>query len=526
MPLAADMTDSLLASYEAVSYRSKPIAFADPDSIAANAILHGMTPASPDRCRVLELGCAAGMNIVSAAVTAPKSEFVGIDLSPSQIESGRMLVSEMGLRNVTLEARGIETIGDELGEFDYIVCHGVYSWVPPHIQDAILDVCRRHLAPNGIAYVSYNAYPGWHQRGMVRDMLAFNDDPSLPPADRITRARAFASFLASPDPDDDSLYGRVLREELKEIAGRSDQQLFHEQLEPYNTPVYFADFAKRAAERGLQYLAEAKPSADTPASAAVRKALGETLGSGERILAEQYRDFLVGRTFRRTLLCREEMRPAGEPRAEAIQNLFLRSRAAPVQPAAADLERVPDIQSFRTPAGVTITTNNPLVMGLLHTLADLAPSTIPFAELHQRLAERLHSASDAGARTIADDASVVARAALQCAPNGLVELRALPSRIVARPGPRPKASGLARFQAIHAKEVTSLGHWMVELSGLERFLIRSLDGSNDRRQLLRLTTQALVSGELTVAASPSAEDIGRVIDDALANLARSGLLVS
>jgi methyltransferase-like protein/trans-aconitate methyltransferase len=520
------MTDPLLASYEAVSYRSKPIAFAEPDSIAANALLHGITPPPPDRCRMLELGCAAGMNLVSVAFTSPKSQFVGIDLSPSHIESGKMLLSEMGLRNVTLEARGIETIGEDFGTFDYIVCHGVYSWVPPHVQDAILDVCRRSLAPNGIAYVSYNTYPGWHQREMVRNMLMFHDDPSLPPTDRIARARSFAAFLATPDRDDDSLYGRVLREELKQVAAERDAHFFHEQLEPYNTPIYFADFARRAAQHGLAYLGEAKPSTETHATARIRESLGENPDRNDRIRAEQYKDFLTGRTFRRTLLCHEELEPLAHPRAEAVQQLYLRSRALPVPPAPEDLERVPDVQSFRTPVPVTLTTNNPLVLGLLHTLSDVTPSVLSFSDVHQRVTDRLHELPDGEARTLADDPLALARAALECAPNALVELRALPSKIIARPGSRPKASGLARWQAIHTQEVTSPGHWMVELSGMEQFLIRFLDGSNDRRQLLRMTEQALTSGDLTVATRPSSEQIAGAMDDALANLARSGLIVA
>ena len=195
IPATLPASSSPIAAYESVTYESKAMPLAEPDAIAAMAILHGVTPVPPDRCRVLELGCATAGNIMSMAFRFPKSQFVGIDLSPTQIEIGRLAVSDMGLQNVTLEARSITELGDEHGQFDYIICHGVYSWVAPDVQEAILRVCARSLSPNGIAYVSYNTYPGWHRRGMLREMLMFNDDPSLPPAQRLKRAREFAAFL-------------------------------------------------------------------------------------------------------------------------------------------------------------------------------------------------------------------------------------------------------------------------------------------------------------------------------------------
>src|SRR5262249_32023714 len=149
-------------------------------------------------------------------------------------------------------------VGDADDAFDYIICHGVYSWVPPDIQDAILRVCSRNLSPNGVAYVSYNTYPGWHRRGMVRDMLVYNDDPSLDPDQRVARARALISALAAADPDSGASHAVMLREEAAIIADQTDFHLFHEQLEPWNEPVYFSEFVRRAGLHDLAYLAEAR----------------------------------------------------------------------------------------------------------------------------------------------------------------------------------------------------------------------------------------------------------------------------
>src|SRR5882724_10264931 len=129
------------SSYDAVPYDDRVFYRTHPDVLATIAVLHGLDPAPVERCRVLEIGCAVGGNLLPMALGLPDAELVGIDLSPSQIATGREVVRSLALRNVRLEAMSVTDVGPSLGEFDYIVCHGVYSWVPPIVQDAILSVC-------------------------------------------------------------------------------------------------------------------------------------------------------------------------------------------------------------------------------------------------------------------------------------------------------------------------------------------------------------------------------------------------
>ena len=514
------MSDALLDSYETLSYESKPIALADVDSIAANAMLHGVTPPAPDTARVLELGCASGGNIVSMAYAFPKARFVGVDLSPRQIDAGRLFISEMGLQNVRLDARSIDAIDESFGEFDYIICHGVYSWVPPLIQDAILRVSARHLAPNGVAYVSYNTYPGWHQRRMLRDMLVYHDDRSLPPDVRISRARDFSKFLGSFDPQDLSVHVSSLRAEHQQLLTESDVHLFHEQLEEYNEPVYFAEFAKRAAGHGLRFLAEARPSRQTHATATVRKAVA---AANDVIRSEQYVDFVLGRTFRRTLLCHANIDVAHEPQTSAVQGLHFRARCVRVDPSEEDAGE--SVEAFRSAAEATLTTNNPLIRAILHELMVVSPSALPFAELQRRITARLASEPES-IRALGSDLDAITSVLLQCTPTGHIELRSQSSRFVTQAGKRPKASALARFQASFDDTVTSLGHWAVTLSGMERFILLQLDGSSDRDQLIRTIEQAMMSGDLKVDKPITRETLIEVLDDVLARLGRSALLVS
>ena len=83
------------------------------------------------RCRVLELGCASGGNLIPMAMDFPDSEFLGIDLSARQIEAGKVHLANLKPRNIELRAASIMDVDAGYGQFDYIICHGVFSWVPP-----------------------------------------------------------------------------------------------------------------------------------------------------------------------------------------------------------------------------------------------------------------------------------------------------------------------------------------------------------------------------------------------------------
>jgi cyclopropane fatty-acyl-phospholipid synthase-like methyltransferase len=182
-------------SYDEVPYESHPYPQTHPDRLATVAKLLGLNPAMPDKCRVLELGCAGGGNLIPMAYGLPESQFLGVDLSRVQIDQGLEMIKALGLKNIQLRHQSIVDIGPDIGKFDYIICHGVYSWVPTAVQDAILGVCYRHLLPRGIAYISYNTYPGWHMRGMIRHMVSYHARQFAEPAMRVKQARNAPRFF-------------------------------------------------------------------------------------------------------------------------------------------------------------------------------------------------------------------------------------------------------------------------------------------------------------------------------------------
>lgn len=183
-------------TYDEVPYLSKPLFSTHPDLLAAAGRLRGLKTPSPSACRVLELGCAAGGNLIPMACNLPQSHFLGIDLSDVQISEGQELCLRLELSNIELKTLSIADLDSAYGQFDYIICHGVFSWVPPPIQEKILWVCRNSLSPNGVAYISYNTYPGWHLRKIVCDLMKYHAARFEDPAVKVQQARSIVSFMA------------------------------------------------------------------------------------------------------------------------------------------------------------------------------------------------------------------------------------------------------------------------------------------------------------------------------------------
>ena len=172
------------SSYQDVPYPNDPYRSSHPDHLATVAILSGMTPPAVACSRVLELGCARGGNLIPMAGAMPAATFLGVDASSRQVGEARELIDKLGLCNIRIEQQDILTLDRQSGIFDYIICHGTFSWVERDVQDKILEICSTNLTPDGLAYISYNTYPGWHFRGLVRDMMCFHTRRFDRPDDR------------------------------------------------------------------------------------------------------------------------------------------------------------------------------------------------------------------------------------------------------------------------------------------------------------------------------------------------------
>jgi len=242
-------------AHDVVLYPGLPFSQTHPDRLATIAALYGLPAAPPGRCRVLELGCGQGGNLIPMAYVLPESTFLGLDASRSAVAKGREQIAALGLTNVNLVNVDLLDASD-LGTYDYVVAHGVYSWVPPSVQERVLAIASEVLAPNGVAYVSYNALPGGHVRRATREMMLWHVRDIEEPGERMAQARGLVRFLAEAAPPR-PLFSAILKETIDHLGKQPDAVLFHDDLSEFNESLLFVDFMERANRHRLRFLSEA-----------------------------------------------------------------------------------------------------------------------------------------------------------------------------------------------------------------------------------------------------------------------------
>jgi methyltransferase-like protein len=505
------MNDGTPNPYDQVRYAGYPYAQTHPDRLAAMATLFGMNPAPVANCRTLELGCGEGANLIPMAFGLPESRFVGVDLAASPVATGNSAVAELGLKNIALHCVDLRAVGRDFGEFDYIIAHGVYSWVPAEVRDRLLAVCGELLAPQGVVYVSYNVYPGYYLRQMAREMMLFHVRAVGDPSARIEEGMTLLQLILGKFPDPAlakaDLYSNVIAEQVERMSEyRHREQIFHDELAPVNAPVYFYQFARQAWQHGLQYLAEANffEMQDHLYPQPLRDLLGQ-FGPDEVIVKEQYLDFLKGRGFRQTLLCRQGASVNRDLHPSQLEGFYLESPARSVS-ASPDL-RAGVTEEFCGSLGSRLQTDCPLAKAALIGLGEVAPRALRWGELVPTARARLDAA---GVDAAVEDGQEqeLAQVMFAAVETGLARLHIHQPQLTLELSERPAASRLARWQAAHGGMVTNLLHQNVELDDvLSRQLLRLLDGTRDRAALLdELVGLAAQSGLLKTPDGATLDD--------------------
>lgn len=511
--------------YDETPYPSGPYRQTHPDRLYALARFFGMSPQDVRRCRVLELGAADGSNLIPMAIAFPESRFVGIELSRTHVESGLETIDRLGLSNIELRHLDILSVDEDFGPFDYVIVHGVYSWVPPPVQTKILNICSERLTEQGVAYVSYNANPGWRMRGLLRDMMLYHtrkfDDPRL----RVEQARALVAWLAETVDSEGDPYGMLLKRELEQMHTWHDAYFRHDSLAEINEPLYFNEFIERAEAHGLQYLAEAEltPMLASNYSAPVDAALNRM--GRDIIELEQYMDFLRNRMFRQTLLCHRATKLNRALGPWSVDGFHI---AAALRVATVDPDYASEVEvTFRGARELSITTGNSLVKAAMTCLGEAWPEAIPFRELLDRSYRFL---ADRGVITVPSepteaDHTVLGGAVLTSYTKGLCELHGHAGTFVASPGQRPCACPLARLQALRGEPATNRRHERVFLDAFAQRLLQLLDGRSDRADLLERLNAEVLDGTLVLdaAASPveSRAQVHAVLEAELERVLRS-----
>jgi methyltransferase-like protein/SAM-dependent methyltransferase len=492
------MHSNTATTYDLIPYPNYSFPQSHPDRLAVIAVLFGLNPPPVERCRVLELGCASGANLIPMADELPQSKFVGIDLSRRQIDEGHKAIAELGLGNIELRQQSILEFEPGPQPYDYILCHGVYSWVPPHVQDRILAICRQALRPEGIAFVSYNTLPGWHMHGVIRDMMLYHGRRFSDPRQQVAQARGLLDFLVASVPMEANPYGQFLRAELETLRQMPDAYLFHDHLEEDNNPLYFHQFVERAASHGLRYLAEAEFHTMYAGNFAepIRQALERA--SKDFIQLEQYMDFLRNRAFRQSLLCPAGQTPRYQVQSQTVDRLFIASALRPdsASPDLTDSVR----EDFRVPSGSTAFSTSPIVKAALLVLGEAWPASLPCPELFSRAQAKIGVQGPRDALAVRSDEERLRHGLLRFSTitSDLVEFRLRGLPVVAAAGRLPLARPLARWQARTGRPVTNCRHELLTLDEFQRQALQRLDGQHTRATLAQDLAVLVQSGQLAL----------------------------
>lgn len=295
--------------YSELGYKSMPFPYTTPATLEAYAALVGISAPNPKTARVLELGATYGGNIISQALFNLDATFVGIELSQEQVEKGNEVIANAGLTNVSLVQSDIASIGSEIGTFDYIIAHGVYSWVDDGVKDALLRLIDEHLAEDGIAYISYNTYPGWHTMDEVRQLMMFSnrDKTQFNHKEKVLHGKTIGSIVGSQILKYDNLKERNSKflGALRSVMQKDEYYVGHDHLEPNNDPVYFYQFNDHLEAHKLAYLCDADLTLSMVRSfdADIADTL-DKLALNDHVAQEQYLDFMLDTTFRKSIICK------------------------------------------------------------------------------------------------------------------------------------------------------------------------------------------------------------------------------
>lgn len=455
--------------YDEVYYPGHVYGLTHPNHLATIATVYGMQAAAVERCRVLELGCGVGGNLLPMAFQYPDSEFVGVDLSGVTIERGQRNIATLGLSNIKLLHFDIMNVDETFGQFDYIIAHGVYSWVPPAVREKMMIIFKQNLAPRGICYVSYNAHPFSHLRDMVRDMMRYHTRRLTGMKEKVGQARAILKFL-SEGSKANSVHGAVMRDQCNRVLKAPDELLFHDDLDEGAEAFLLHEIVEDAGRHGLQYLGDADFSRRYLAgySEEVRTTL-QRFPESEFMARDQYQDFIDGNGFRRTLLSHDSISLQRQIPLDFVTRFYLLSTTSPVNPDAGVTDD--SAMEFENQDGSRVTVTKPLLKAAHLCLGRAWPRALSFGELLNGARALL------GGREANDDEKVLMEAMFILACSGEVSFLISRPFLLKEATEHPQASLLARRQAQASPLVTNLLHQTVQLEDdRTRDFLQLLDG--------------------------------------------------
>jgi SAM-dependent methyltransferase len=463
--MLAAMSERLRGLYEERDYPAMSHPPSHPAVTGVLARLAGLPPVDPADMRVLELGCAGGWNLLPIAAEFPGARCVGVDFSERAVADARQVADEAGLGNVRFEMADLASWQSEGPGHDFIIAHGVFSWVPDAVKLRLLELCRDALAPGGVAYVGFNTDPGWALRKPVAETVralvgrsGFGDSPE-PVLEGIFEALEGAGG-AYPD---------ALRAVVQDMRAKAEMLEFDD-LAPVCDPVTVAQFVGWAAEAGLAWLGEAELAQTLPDGVSTSGERWLAHAGPDRLLAEQLADLLSGRTHRAAVLARADVARPERVSSRVVLDLCVRSGLGVA-------EREGTMELIDRGGGVRARVKERLSRACFGALAELAPACVPVIEMLEAAGRRL------GGLDLSNELPAISRMLLDAAKAGLLELRTEPVRISRELPPKPELDTLRRVAVRRKRPLVDAFHAPCSFPEPHYRVLAAIDGTRSTDEL-------------------------------------------
>ncbi len=484
--------------YDTTSYASYPIESSYPKRLFTSGRLFGFNASPLESARVLEIGCAAGGNIIPLAHRFPGANFVGFDYSSRQIAEGQQHIARLALNNIALNHESIEEyIARKPSEkFDYILCHGVFSWVSPALQDKIFDICSRHLQQDGLAYISYNVYPGWNMGNTLRELMLWSTRDITDDTEKIAKARSTVANIANGF--DDKIFPYEYAKDFKARAGEllkeDDSYLIHEYLEYDNSPTYFYQFAERAQNKKLQFVSESDLSMISAIN--LPEPFSSQLAQNPDIIElGQHIDFIRNTRFRQSILCHAGRTLNRNIRPETIEQFHIRLEAKPGN-TKLNIKNASCMDHLELEIGdVTVNISKKTAIICIALLHERRHQAISYSALCKLLIKHSELSSTKQVREFLNTEMGLISLALA----GVLSLHADSDPYTTEISAQPRACDYIRYQASSGHNIISTcKHTTRRVNEFDRIVLGALDGDHGRDDLLAIMEKAIDQGRITL----------------------------
>ncbi|MCC2646882.1 MAG: seryl-tRNA synthetase [Rickettsiaceae bacterium] len=464
--------------YDEIPYESYPFAISHPSHLKTIGALFGLKTPDLKKARVLELGCAAGNNIIPFAANYPQAKVIGIDLSPVQIEQGSQQVEELDLKNIDLKIGSILDIDESWGKFDYIISHGVYSWVPEIVRKKILEVSKENLSPDGVAFISFNTLPGWNIASTARELMRYHSKNFSGIKEQIEQAKSILVFTREATSINGDYYSQIFDDEISAISKSGDSYIRHEYLAESNAAFYFSEFMNDAEAVGLQYLGDAIINTMYPANCP-EKAMNQLQSLGDIVRTEQYMDFIINRKFRTTLLCHKNKKLNRNITPNILKKFYFSANLSGENISESNVQGSKEMTFFITGnESTTVSTNSEVMKIALYTMYS-TNSDYTTNELVNIVAEKLKikNTSKIEEELLTNFAALVLK--------GYAKFSVEPPLYITNISDKPKVSDVALYHAKLENRFWSINqkHFKVALNVVDKLIMQCLDGKHDIKSI-------------------------------------------